>query len=181
MTVTHYFKTSHSVCQFEFLVLNLLKTIWFCYNMHNFLYTPARVCSVLVFNGLRFCISLGGGGGGYESIWHLKFLFNIVEASFKRIVELWCLCWIMMFRWTNKQPGIQTFWNLWGNYQDIYDWISLLNKWTASPFILTQQFMGRNEWDKSGLLSIFTSLKHLTLNMPKSQMHHIIHIKSIEL
>ena len=39
----------------------------------------------------------------------LKTLFNIVEALFKQIVEfsrVWC---VMMFRWTNKQPGIQKF------------------------------------------------------------------------
>ena len=35
-------------------------------------------------------------------------LFNIVEAPFKKhIFELWCPCCMMMFRWTNKQPGIQ--------------------------------------------------------------------------
>ena len=59
----------------------------------------------------------------------LKTLFNIVEAPFK-IVKLWCLCCMMMFRWTNKQPGIQEFWHLWGLYQDIYEYdcISPLNK-----------------------------------------------------
>ena len=35
----------------------------------------------------------------------LKTLFNILEAWFKKIVELWCLCCIMMFRWIKKQPG----------------------------------------------------------------------------
>ena len=37
----------------------------------------------------------------------------------------------MMFNWTNKQPGIQKFWNLCGLFQDIYDWISPLNKHVA--------------------------------------------------
>ena len=34
----------------------------------------------------------------------------------------------MMFRRVNKQPGIQKILNLYGPYQDIYDWISPLNK-----------------------------------------------------
>ena len=60
---------------------------------------------------------------------------------------LWCLCCMMMFRRTNKQPGLQKFWNLCGHYlyQDVYDWISPLNKRSGLPFILTQQSMGRNE------------------------------------
>ena len=29
-----------------------------------------------------------------------------------------------------------------GYYQDIYDWISPLNKWSGSPFIITQQSRG---------------------------------------
>ena len=67
----------------------------------------------------------------------------------------------MMFRWTNKQPEIQNYWNLWGHYQDIYDWILPPNKRSVLPFMLTQQSVGRNESDKSGHLSIFTSLKPL--------------------
>ena len=53
------------------------------------------------------------------------------------------MCCMMMFRWTNKQPGIQKFWNLCCHYQDSYDWISPLNKRSGLPFILTQQSMGR--------------------------------------
>ena len=68
-----------------------------------------------------------------------------------------------MFRWTNKQPGIQKFWNLCGHYQDIYDWISPLNKSSGLPFILTQQSVGRSEQNKSGHSSIFTALKHLVV------------------
>ena len=45
----------------------------------------------------------------------------------------------MMFRWTNKHPGIQKFWNLCGRYQNI--WLPL-NKWSGLPFILIQQSMG---------------------------------------
>ena len=61
----------------------------------------------------------------------------------------------MMFRWTIKQPGIQKFWNLCGLYQDIYDWISPLNKRSGTPFILTQQSVGINEYGISGHLHIF--------------------------
>ena len=66
----------------------------------------------------------------------LKTLFNIVEAPFWKMVEHCYLCCMMMFRWTIKQPGIQKFWNLCGLYQDIYDWISPLNKRSGRPFIL---------------------------------------------
>ena len=89
----------------------------------------------------------------------LKKLFNIVEAPFMFL--LWCVCCMMMFRWTNKQPGIQKVWNLCGLYQDIYDWISPLNKRSGWPFILIQQSMGRNEYGISGHLHIFAFLKHL--------------------
>ena len=88
-----------------------------------------------------------------SSSW-LKYI-NIVEAPLKNF-ELWCLCWKMMFRWTIKQPGIQKFWNLCNLYQDIYDWISPLNKRSGRPFILTQQSMGRKEYGISGHLHIFT-------------------------
>ena len=56
----------------------------------------------------------------------LKTLFNIVEVPFNFFLKLWCLCCMMMFRWTIKQPGIQKFWHLCGLYQDIYHWISPL-------------------------------------------------------
>ena len=76
----------------------------------------------------------------------LKELFNIVDrGSILKIVELWCLCCMMMFRWINKQLGIQKLWSLYGHYQEIYDWISPLNKRACLSFILTQQSMGRNE------------------------------------
>ena len=57
---------------------------------------------------------------------------NIVEDRLKKFVELWYLC-CMMFRWTNK------FWNWCSQYQDIYDWISPLNKRSGilyTPYIL---------------------------------------------
>ena len=47
----------------------------------------------------------------------------------------------MMFRWIT-QPGIQKLWNFCGHYQDVYDWISPLNKPSDLWFILTQQSMG---------------------------------------
>ena len=69
----------------------------------------------------------------------LKTLLNIVETPFKKCWTLMSVLYMMMFRWTNKQPGIQKFWNLCGHYQDIYHWVSPLNKRSGSPFILTQQ------------------------------------------
>ena len=78
------------------------------------------------------------------------------------MVELWCRCCIMMFRWIYKQPGIQNFGRkINSHYQDIYDWISPFHKPSGSWFILTQQSMGGNEHGKSGHLSIFTHMKHL--------------------
>ena len=68
----------------------------------------------------------------------------------------------MMFRKVNKQPGMQKFWNWCSHYQEIYDWISPLNKRAGSAFILTQYSMGGNE-GHSGHLYIFTLLKHLMM------------------
>ena len=92
-----------------------------------------------------------------------KTLLNIVEARLKKVVELWCRCCIMMFRWISKQPGVQKFWNLCSHYQGIYDWISPLNKRSGSWFNLTQQSMGGNEYGKSGYLSLCTLFKHLMM------------------
>ena len=56
----------------------------------------------------------------------------------KIIVELdVCVLRCYSDAWTNKQPGIQQFWYSCGHYQDIYDWISPLNKQSGSQFILT--------------------------------------------
>ena len=93
----------------------------------------------------------------------LKILFNILEAAFRIIVELWCLCCMMMFRWVNKQPGIQMFWNLCCHSKDINDWISPLNKRSGLLFILARQFMEERTTGKSGHLSIFTFLKHFMM------------------
>ena len=76
-----------------------------------------------------------------------------------------------MFRWTNKQPGIHKFWNLCGLYQDIYDRISPLNKPSGWQFILTQQCLGRNEYDISGHLHIFTFLRR---NFFRASFLHLI-------
>ena len=71
----------------------------------------------------------------------LKTLFNIVEDRFN-FFFLWRLCCIMMFRWINKQPGMQKFWNWCSHYQEIYDWVSSSHKQSGLPFILIQQCMG---------------------------------------
>ena len=44
----------------------------------------------------------------------------------------------MMFRKVNKQPGMQEFDIDAVTYQEIYDWISPLNKRAGWAFILTQ-------------------------------------------
>ena len=85
----------------------------------------------------------------------LKTLFNIVEERFKKIVELRCLCCIMMFRKVNKQPGMQKFWNWCSHYQEIYDWISpVLNKRAGSALFYSNTvlivYMGGNEYGESG-------------------------------
>ena len=68
----------------------------------------------------------------------LKTLFNIVEAPL--IVELWCLWCILMFRRVNKQSRIQKYSNSCCYHQDIYDWISPLNKQFGSLFILPHAY-----------------------------------------
>ena len=98
---------------------------------------------------------------------NLKTLVNLVEALFFKIVELWCLCCMMMFRWTKAING-QDYKSF-----EIYvvtikiridDWISPLNKRSGFWFILTQQSMGGNEHGTCKLQSsIFTSLKHLMM------------------
>ena len=69
----------------------------------------------------------------------------------------------MVFRGVNKQPEMQKFWKWCSHYQEIYDWISPLNKRSGLPFILTQKSMRENEYGESGHLSIFTLLKHLMM------------------
>ena len=74
----------------------------------------------------------------------LKTLFNIVEAPLK-IVKLWCLCCMMMFRWpTNSQEYKRVEIHA-VTIKIYYDWISPLNKRSGTPFITTQQSMGRYE------------------------------------
>ena len=73
-------------------------------------------------------------------------------GTFKELVNFSCLWCIMMFRWINKQPGMQKFWNWSSHYQDIYDWISPFNKSSDLWFILTHPSMGGNEYGKSGHL-----------------------------
>ena len=73
-----------------------------------------------------------------------------------------CVIWWCSDGSINSQE-YKGFWNLWSHYQDIYDWISPLNKPSDLWFILTLQSVGRNEYGKFGHLSIFTSLKHLIM------------------
>ena len=62
----------------------------------------------------------------------------------------------------SKQPGIQKFWNLCRHYQDIKWLISPQNKRSGSPFILTQQSMGGNEYGNlvTCLFSLFEALNN---------------------
>ena len=69
-----------------------------------------------------------------------------------------CLCCVMMFRWTNKQPGIQMFWNWCSHYQEIHNWTSLCNKSSGLRFILTQQSMAWGKWVYIHLVTYLFSL-----------------------
>ena len=92
----------------------------------------------------------------------LKTLFNIVEASFKKLLNIdVCVVWWCSDGPINSQE-YKSFDIYCVHYQDIYDSISPLNKWSGILFIPTQllQSIGINEQDKCGHLSIFTSLKH---------------------
>ena len=85
----------------------------------------------------------------------LKTLFNIVKAQFKnkKYFDVCVVRWCSEFGPINSQEYIGS------HYQDIYDWISPLNKPSDLWFILTAVY-GGNEYGKSGHLSIFTSLKN---------------------
>ena len=82
----------------------------------------------------------------------LKTLYNIVEDRFKKLLNFGV--YIMMFRWINKQPGMQKFWKCCSHYHLIYEY-HLINSQTYLSFILTLQSIGENEYGKSGHLSIF--------------------------
>ena len=79
------------------------------------------------------------------------------KIDFKTL-EFWCLCCILMFRWINKQRRIQTFWKLCYHYQEIYDWISPLNK----PDTTVNG--KKEEYCKSGSLACICSLVWSTVN-----------------
>ena len=83
--------------------------------------------------------------------WSLKTLFNIVEERFN-FFELWCQCCIMMFRKVNKQPGMQKFWNWCSHYQEIYDWISPLNKRAGSAYYSNTVVYGEHEYNLGPML-----------------------------
>ena len=68
-----------------------------------------------------------------------------------------------MFRRVNKQQGMQKFWNWCSHYQEIYDWISPLNKAVWLTIYSNTVVYGGNEYGESGHLSIFTVLKHLMM------------------
>ena len=135
--------------------------------LYRFFFQVRNIYVSLETSGLHTCTCMLVDLNVFPVLWRpskflLKTLFNIVEAWFK-IIEQQCLCYMMMFRWINKQPGIQKLWNWCSHYQDIYDWISPLNKLSDLWFILTQQSMVENEYGKSGNLSFFTYLKHLMM------------------
>ena len=70
----------------------------------------------------------------------------------------------MMFRRVNKQPGIKKSLEINAvtlYLQNIYDWISPLNKQSGSQLIIPQQSMGENEYGISGHLHIFAFFEAL--------------------
>ena len=92
------------------------------------------------------------------SLHHCKCKRQITDIVRFLKIELYCMCCIMLFRWINKNPGTQKFFNWCGHYQDTNDWISPLNKPSGLWFVLTQQSssLWGNEYGKSGHYSIFT-------------------------
>ena len=77
------------------------------------------------------------------------------------MVELWCLCCIMMFRRVNKQPGMQSFEidavTIKKSMTEYHHWINVL---AAHLF---SSLWGKWVHGESGHLSIFTLLKHLMM------------------
>ena len=107
------------------------------------LYWPQCMIIFKVWNGVQF--------GNYRLNTGLKYF------------ELSCLCCILMFRWINKLPGIQQFWNLCSHYQDIYDWISPFEKTIRlMVYSNSEVYGGKWEWEIRSLV-VFTSLKHLIM------------------
>ena len=95
----------------------------------------------------------------------LKTLFNTVETGFKTLLNLRCLCCIMMFSWINSQE--------WKSFEidavtskismtEYHHWI---NRQTYGLFLHSSLlgYGGKEYGIKSGHLCIFTSLKHLVI------------------
>ena len=72
----------------------------------------------------------------YFSSLNLKYL-KLTKMDITRFAMKLFIWW-----WIKKQLGIQKFWTLLGYYQDIYNWISPMNKLSGVWFVLTQQSMG---------------------------------------
>ena len=74
-----------------------------------------------------------------KNVFYVRYMhrhcLTLWRLHLKKMVELWCLYCMMMVKWTNKQPGTQKFGNSCSHYQDIYDWISPLNKRSGRPKI----------------------------------------------
>ena len=63
----------------------------------------------------------------------------------------------MVFRWINKQPGMQKLWNLCSHYHDICDWITPFYKPSRLIVYSNTAVYGGNEYDgKSNHMCIFT-------------------------
>ena len=71
----------------------------------------------------------------------LKTLFNIVEARFIQFLNF-DVCVVWQF---SDGPMNSHEYKSFEIDQDIYDWISPLNKLSGLPFILTQQMLAQNK------------------------------------
>ena len=99
--------------------------------IHIFLrYRQLRARRVLML--FKYVLGVGWGWGGGVLCtnintgmfhWSERCCLTLRRLHLK-IVELWCLCCMMMFRWTIKQPGMQKFWNFCGLYQDVHVWLN---------------------------------------------------------
>ena len=83
----------------------------------------------------------------------------------------------MMFRWTNKQPEMQKKnWNWCSQYQEIYDWISPLNKRQSMGKM--SMVIGDSRHKKLMSKTIFTLLKHLMMLL-KSNFFSGLHFHTL--
>ena len=58
---------------------------------------------------------------------------------------------MIMFRWLNKQPGIQKFWKFCIHYQDIFmtEYHHWINGQTYGLVLITQQSLEENKYGES--------------------------------